>query len=95
MELAGYTERVATLVTVLEDCAHGKYQRKIASAATAMNAGHASTPSRRRQISSVSLNTKTKCQPTTCLEFDKHGMPLIKGLVAQSVDGSIILENVS
>ena len=31
--MAGYTERVDTLITVLEDCAKSKYKRKIASEA--------------------------------------------------------------
>ena len=31
--MAGYTERVDTMITVLEDCAQSRYKRKIASEA--------------------------------------------------------------
>ena len=79
--MAGYTERVDTLMTVLEDCAKSKYKRKIASEAImgSQNSG----------------NRAAKRNRSVCLEFDSNGAPLIQGLVTESIDGSILLENVS
>lgn len=98
--MAGYTERVDTLITVLEDCAKSKYKRKIASEAV-ISSKTGQNISRRGM--SVSLNKNklgnanqsVRRAPGVCLEFDTNGTPLIQGLVAESIDGSILLENVS
>ena len=94
VELAGYTERVATLVTVLEDCAESKYKRKVASEAV-MNSKLGQSQNRRRTISkSGSADPSSRRLPSLSLEFSANGTPLIQGLVAQSIDGSIVLEDV-
>ena len=94
VELAGYTERVATLVTVLEDCAESKYKRKVASEAV-INSKLGQSQNRRRTISkSGSVDPSSRRLPSLSLEFSANGTPLIQGLVAQSIDGSIVLEDV-
>ena len=97
--MAGYTERVDTLITVLEDCAKSRYKRKIASEAV-ISSKIGQNINRHRV--SVSLKNKlgnviqsVRRAPDVCLEFDTNGTPLIQGLVAESIDGSILLENVN
>ena len=88
--MAGYTERVDTLITVLEDCAKCKYKRKIASEAMMLNSKVGEKTSRRKRT-----ETEEDSNRRQCLEFDRNGSPLIQGLVTESTDGSILLENVS
>ena len=97
--MAGYTERVDTLITVLEDCAKSRYKRKIASEAV-ISSKTGQNVSRRRMNSSLRnklgiSNQSVQRSTSICLEFDANGTPLIQGLVAESIDGSILLENVS
>ena len=94
--MAGYTERVDTLMTVLNDCAKNKYKRKIASEAMANSKTGINAESRdgkRNRKESMSQIAKRK--ESVCLEFDHNGAPLIQGLVTESLDDSILLENVS
>ena len=94
--MAGYTERVDTLITVLEDCAKSKYKRKIASEAIMGSQNiddlkHNDDVKKRKD----SVSRVAKRNMSVCLEFDSNGAPLIQGLVTESIDGSILLENVS
>ena len=93
--MAGYTERVESLMTVLEDCAKSKYQRKIASEAIMgsqnIDKGKHDDDVRKR---TDSASRAAKRNLSACLEFDTNGAPLIQGLVTESIDGSILLENV-
>ena len=96
--MAGYTERVDTLITVLEDCANSKYKRKIASEAI-LNS-KAGDKARRRKISDnlhkdVAGFRTSRREPSVCLEFDTKGFPLIQGLVTESTDDTILLQDVS
>ena len=93
--MAGYTERVDTLMTVLEDCAKSKYKRKIASEAIlgSQNIDEwKNNDDAKKKTDSVSRAAKRNL--SVCLEFDSNGAPLIQGLVTESIDGSILLENV-
>merc|ERR1712018_197846 len=54
VEMAGYTERVDTLMTVLNDCARNKYKKKVASEAMANS--KADGPRKRNE--SLSKSTK-------------------------------------
>ena len=97
VEMAGYTERVDTLITVLEDCAKSKYKRKIASEAI-LNS-KAGDKARRRKISDnlhkdVAGFRTSRREPSVCLEFDTKGFPLIQGLVTESTDDTILLQDV-
>ena len=97
--MAGYTERVDTMITVLEDCAHSRYKRKIASEAIISSKISQNTNLRSMSVSLNknklgNVNQSVKRAPSVCLEFDNNGTPLIQGLVAESIDGSILLENV-
>ena len=94
--MAGYTERVDTLITVLNDCAKNKYKRKIASEAitnsqTGMNVDTSDGIKTKTEL----MNRVAKRKKSVCLEFDSNGAPLIQGLVTESLDDSILLENVS
>ena len=96
--MAGYTERVDTLITVLEDCAKSKYKRKIASEAI-LNS-KTGDKARRRKISDnlhkdVAGFRTSRREPSVCLEFDTKGFPLIQGLVTESTDDTILLQDVS
>ena len=94
--MAGYTERVDTLMTVLNDCAKNKYKRKIASEAIANSKTGTNvdkTDSSRNK--SEPSNKAAKRKASVCLEFDSNGAPIIQGLVTESLDDSILLENVS
>ena len=94
--MAGYTERVDTLMTVLSDCAKNKYKRKIASEAIANSKTGTNvdkTDSSRNK--SEPSNKAAKRKASVCLEFDSNGAPVIQGLVTESLDDSILLENVS
>ena len=93
--MAGYTERVDTLMTVLEDCAKSKYKRKIASEAIlgSQNIDEwKNNDDAKKRTDSGSRAAKRNL--SVCLEFDSKGAPLIQGLVTESIDGSILLENV-
>ena len=94
--MAGYTERVDTLMTVLEDCAKSKYKRKIASEAIlgSQNIDEwKNNDEVKKRTDSVSRAAKRNL--SVCLEFDSNGAPLIQGLVTESIDRSILLENLS
>ena len=94
--MAGYTERVDTLITVLNDCAKNKYKRKIASEAiTNSQTGMNADMSDGIKTKTESMNRAAKRKKSVCLEFDSNGTPLIQGLVTESLDDSILLENVS
>ena len=97
--MAGYTERVDTMITVLKDCSQSKYKRKIASEAML---GYKTIQNTSRRRMSVGLKNKlgnvnqfTQPALREILEFDANGTPLIQGSVAESIDGSIVLENVN
>ena len=79
VELAGYTARVATMVEVFEECSVGKYKRNIVTTTKSK------TPT--SSSSAVALGERKE------LEF-KNGSPVIKGLVTEAADGTIIVENV-
>ena len=94
--MAGYTERVDTLMTVLNDCAKNKYKRKIASEAIANSkTGTNVDKNDSSRNKSEPSNKAAKRKASVCLEFDSNGAPLIQGLVTESLDDSILLENVS
>ena len=94
--MAGYTERVDTLMTVLNDCAKNKYKRKIASEAIANSKTGTNVDKTDSSRSKSEPSTKpAKRKSSVCLEFDSNGAPIIQGLVTESLDDTILLENVS
>ena len=94
--MAGYTERVDTLITVLNDCAKNKYTRKIASEAIKNSqTGVNVETSDGMKNKTESMNRAAGRKQSVCLEFDHNGAPMIQGLVTESLDDSILLENVS
>ena len=91
-----FEANVDTLMTVLNDCAKNKYKRKIASEAIANSKTGTNvdkTDSSRSKSEPSSKPAKRK--PSVCLEFDSNGAPIIQGLVTESLDDTILLENVS